>query len=93
MTRELLPDPETPVTTVMIPSGISTSISLRLLTRAPRTLIHPEGFLRSEGTGMNLVPLRYWPVIESGLAMISSAVPCATTRPPWEPAPGPMSTI
>ena len=35
----------------------------------------------------------YITLTESGHAMISSAVPQAITSPPWEPAPGPMSTI
>src|SRR5881628_3437301 len=38
-TRELLPDPETPVNTVSRRLGSSTLTSLRLFTRAPRTRI------------------------------------------------------
>ncbi len=38
-TSELLPDPETPVNAVSRRFGISTSMSLRLLTRAPCTRI------------------------------------------------------
>jgi hypothetical protein len=39
-TRELLPEPETPVNTVSQRFGISTLMSLRLFTRAPRTRIN-----------------------------------------------------
>src|SRR4051812_3057183 len=38
---ELLPDPATPVTTVIVPSGTSTSTSRRLFVEAPRTSITP----------------------------------------------------
>src|SRR6476659_7833594 len=38
-TSELLPDPDTPVNTVKRRFGIWTLTSLRLFTRAPRTLI------------------------------------------------------
>src|SRR5919199_7013959 len=41
--RELLPEPATPVTTTSTPSGTSTSTSLRLCVRAPRTSSAPEG--------------------------------------------------
>src|SRR5438045_7324593 len=37
--REDLPDPETPVTTVRVLCGTSTSMFLRLWTRAPRTMM------------------------------------------------------
>ena len=48
---------------------------------------------RVAGTGMNRLPLRYWPVRELGLARISSMVPSAVISPPWMPAPGPTSTM
>ena len=92
LTSELFPEPETPVTTVMIPSGISTSIFLRLCSLAPFIVSQPVGCLRSFGTGMHSLPLRYWPVMESGQAMISSGVPAAMTSPPSLPARGPIST-
>ena len=37
-------------------------------------------------------PERYFPVSEAGVAMRSATLPCATTWPPWMPAPGPMSS-
>src|SRR6185437_12345295 len=42
-TRELLPDPATPVTTVSTPSGMSTSTPRRLWAEAPRTCRAPAG--------------------------------------------------
>ena len=92
-TRELFPEPDTPVTHVNTPSGISTSIFLRLFSLAPLTVIQPVGFLRFAGTGILILPLRYAPVSESLHAIISAAVPVATTSPPLRPAPGPISTI
>src|SRR6266852_8418271 len=41
--REDLPDPETPVTTVMALCGTSKSMFLRLCTRAPRTTMFSFG--------------------------------------------------
>ena len=88
-----MPEPDTPVTHVTTPSGISTSIFLRLFSLAPLTLIQPAGFLRSAGTGILILPDRYAPVSESLHAIMSAAVPVATTSPPFLPAPGPISTI
>ena len=93
MTSELLPEPDTPVTHVTTPSGISTSIFLRLFSLAPRTFNQPVGLRLVAGTGILIFPLRYAPVIDSGHAIISLAVPTATTSPPFLPAPGPISTI
>ena len=93
MTSELLPEPDTPVTQVMTPSGIFTSIFLRLFSCAPTIFNQPVGFLRSSGTGIRIRPLRYAPVIDSGTCMISCAVPSAITSPPCSPAPGPISTM
>ena len=45
-TRELLPEPDTPVTQVITPSGKETSIFFRLFSSAPRTVIQPVGVLR-----------------------------------------------
>ncbi len=58
LTRELLPEPETPVTQVITPIGNDTSIFLRLFSFAPFTVIKPTGFLLSCGTGMLFLPLR-----------------------------------
>ena len=56
-------------------------------------LRYPVGLRLTSGTGIFHSPLKYLPVTDSGTFIISSAVPHATTSPPWEPAPGPISTI
>ena len=67
---------------------------LRLFALAPLISIkRPSLLLRFFGTGINLRPLRYWPVIDCSDCLTTSAVPCATTLPPCSPAPGPMSII
>ena len=38
--------------------------------------------------GSSRTPVRYWPVIESGLAAMSAGVPSAMIDPPCTPAPG-----
>jgi hypothetical protein len=48
-----LPEPETPVTQLKIPSGISTSMLLRLCSRAPVILIELADFRRDLGTGID----------------------------------------
>ena len=91
--QENFPEPDTPVMQVIIPSGMFTSMFFRLFSRAPLIVRNPVGFLRSSGTGILILPLKYAPVIDFGFFMISCAVPQATTSPPCEPAPGPISTI
>ncbi|SCT96812.1 Uncharacterised protein [Staphylococcus aureus] len=62
-TNELLPEPDTPVTTVMIDSGMSTSTPLRLLLLAPRIeILRSEAGLRYSGTSIRFLPLKYCPV-------------------------------
>ena len=68
LTRVDLPEPETPVTQQKTPSGIATSIPLRLCSRAPRTSSAPRGSRRSAGTSIRRLPERYWPVSEAGFA-------------------------
>ena len=92
-TKELFPEPETPVTQVITPIGILTEIFFRLFSLAPVMLSHPLGPRLTSGTGICFLPLKYCPVADSGICIISRAVPWATTSPPWEPAPGPMSTM
>ena len=89
-----MPPPETPVTQVKVPSGISAVTFFRLLPRAPTTLMRRSFFSsrRAGGIGISSSPVRYLPVIELGLAMISAGVPSAMMWPPWMPAAGPMST-
>ena len=62
-----LPPPETPVTAVKVPSGISAVTSFRLLPRAPTTLMR-RPFLpgrRAAGVAISSSPDRYLPVIEA----------------------------
>ena len=91
-TSDDLPEPETPVTAVIQPKGNVALIDCKLLCLAPLTLIFClVGFLRLSGTGMICFPLRYAPVIDSGVFITSSGVPLATIMPPSRPAPGPRS--
>jgi len=63
-----LPDPDTPVTAVNSPAGMSKSTFLRLLPVAPRSFssIFGFGLCRVFGTSIFFLPLRYWPVTERG---------------------------
>ena len=58
--RVLLPLPLTPVTTVRVPRGMDTSMSFKLLARAPLMVsFFPLPFRRWAGTGIFFRPLRY----------------------------------
>jgi len=66
VTSELLPDPDTPVTTVSEPRGIATSTDRRLFWRAPITVMWPRSAdRRCVGTGMVSSPDMYRPVSDS----------------------------
>ena len=94
LTNEDLPEPETPVTQVSVPSGIVKSVCLRLFTAQPLTvMLLPLPLRRISGTGMNFLPERYCPVMDLSLLSSSSIVPSNTTSPPLRPAPGPISTM
>src|SRR5690606_11407758 len=92
--RDDLPEPETPVTQVNRPTGISRSTFFSLLPQAPLSRSHLSllGGMRLLGTWIFFSPDRYWPDREVESAMTCSGVPWETIRPPWTPAPGPMST-
>ncbi len=93
-TSEDFPDPDTPVTQVSVPRGMSTSMPRRLFSAAPRTVSSfPPPRRRVSGTAIYRFPLRYCPVRDAGSAATSSGVPAAMIRPPWTPAPGPTSMI
>ena len=79
-----LPPPDTPVTAVKVPSGMSAVTFFRLLPRAPTILMRRFFFIsrRDGGTGISSSPDRYFPVMEFGLAMTSRGVPWAITWPP-----------
>ena len=88
-----LPEPLTPVTAVITPSGTFTSMLFRLFAAAPRISTQPDGVCRWAGMSMTRVRARNWPVSDSATASMSAALPCATISPPCSPAPGPMSTM
>ena len=92
-TRELFPDPDTPVTHVRLPRGKLTSMFLRLFSLAPITFTEfPAVFLRELGTSILFSFERYFLVIEF-LAERRKlpSVPWYTTSPPPSPARGPSS--
>ena len=63
-----LPPPDTPVTAVNRPSGISAVTFFRLWPRAPTIFSTRDGFFtRRSGIGISRTPLRYSPVSESGV--------------------------
>ena len=100
-----LPDPLTPVTAVSTPSGILTSMFLRLFARAPLMIRSPfiDG-RRPFGVGIDFAPVRYAAVSEAHSAPFEESlasrepqplnnfgVPWKITCPPRSPAPGPRS--
>ena len=92
--RELFPEPETPVTQVITPNGIFTSIFFRLFSCAPTIFRNPEGFSLFSGTGILIFPLKYAPVIEFLIVHnLLAPFPLQQPHPPCSPAPGPISTM
>ncbi len=89
-----LPLPETPVTQVKVPSGISAVRRCRLCSVAPlmRTIWPWWPGRRALGTGIWRKPVRYCAVRLSWCCISTVGGPHATTSPPWMPARGPMST-
>src|SRR6266581_3855482 len=89
-----LPDPETPVTAMKVPSGNATSTRRKLCSVAPLTTtsLLLETLRRLAGNGIDSRPVRYAPVSDSSLASSSSSGPETTIWPPCSPARGPMST-
>ena len=67
VTRVDLPEPETPVTTVMTPSGKCAVTCWRLCAMASSTVIHLPVSGRGCGRAtISILPARYWPVSEAG---------------------------
>ena len=61
-----LPEPDTPVTQTNWPSGKVTSMSVRLCSRAPRTvMVLSVAGRRTAGTAMDRFPARYCPVMDA----------------------------
>ena len=88
----LLPDPLTPVTTIILPKGKSTSISFKLFPEAPVTDSDlPLPCLLSSGIGIDRIPDKYCPVIDFLDSKILFGGPEKIISPPCSPAPGPMS--
>ena len=67
---------------------------LRLLPRAPLRMSIRSGLtgVRSDGTAMDFLPLRYCPVTDFSHLATFSGVSAISTLPPCSPAPGPIST-
>ena len=93
-TKEDLPEPDTPVTATIQPSGIDTSMLRRLFSLAPKICIHrpSSGVFLSSGIGIFSLPDKYAPVMLCSLEINSLNSPLTSTFPPSLPAPGPMST-
>ena len=93
-TSVLLPEPDTPQTTVNSPTGNLVSTLLRLFSRAFLTSSHrPSGESLGDGLPTFARPDRYMPVRDVWDLAHSSAVPLKTSLPPFSPASGPSSTI
>ena len=89
----LLPEPETPVTAMNVPSGNRTSTLLQvvLARAAHREVPAVAAARRRSGIATCRSPRRNAPVIERGSASTASSGPLAMISPPCSPAPGPMS--
>ena len=89
------PEPDTPVTQVNKPTGISKFTFFKLLPDAPLSFSHffLSSAVRFLGISILSAPDKNFPVMEFGFSIISSAFPCAITCPPCTPAPGPISII
>ena len=90
----VLPEPETPVTTVRRPFGISTSSGFTVWMRSVERWIAP--FWKSLLSGafcreMPCFPAKNGPICEFSFILMSSVVPSAMTWPPFAPASGPIS--
>ena len=78
MVKVDLPPPDTPVTQVNRPTGISPVTFFRLLPVAPLIFsirLRSTGRRPSGGNSISRAPVRYWPVRDFGLAMTSAGVP------------------
>ena len=86
------PEPDTPVTQVINPTGISTVKFFKLFEHALCIFISfVPGLDLTSGTEISFFPDKYIPVIEFLLFLICLGVPSAMISPPYEPAPGPIS--
>ena len=93
-TMVVLPDPETPVTTVRAPFGKETLRGFTVWMSEVESVMAPYlKTLRPLFALSLFFPARKGPIFEAGSFVISFAVPWATTFPPCAPAPGPNSMI
>ena len=95
MVRVDFPLPETPVTQVSVPKGISQLIFFKLLPAALITFKNEplSAFLLLLGTDTFSFPERYWPVMLFLFFLIFFTGPSAITFPPSFPAAGPRSIM
>ena len=89
-----LPPPETPVTQVKVPSGMSTRDVLQVVGAGADDAdaagrVAPAR--RCFGSGIWRKPVEVLAGEAVGVAHHLLGRAAATTRPPWTPAPGPMS--
>ena len=93
--RVVLPDPDTPVTTVSRPLGMSTSrgftVWMAPVDRWTRPYWNSSSSRHLCRIRTSSFPDRKGPIWEAGSAATSATVPWASTRPPSAPALGPIS--
>ena len=96
-TSVVFPEPETPVTTVSRPFGISRPSARTVCSGFVRSATRPFANISSRAARLRAAAgsrsARKPPISEAGLFSISFIVPSATTLPPPAPAPGPISII
>ena len=96
-TMVVLPEPETPVTAVRRPFGSFTVRSRTVWMGVVSISIVPFAKSVSFGARSRVrtgsAPVRNPAILEPGVRMMSSMVPCAMTVPPSFPASGPISTM
>ncbi|MNN72140.1 hypothetical protein D3C81_1881480 [compost metagenome] len=95
LTSDDLPEPDTPVTHVIKPTGKLSDTFFRLLPVAPVMTSCFSGLLawRLAGTAIFSLPFRYCAVSDFLFLRMSGRVPSAMISPPCTPAPMPMSTM
>ena len=87
-----MPLPETPVITVKLFNGNSTLMFLRLFSLAPLIIIFPLLYLDLPDLVISSFLFKYFEVklFDFNISLIE---PWATTKPPLDPASGPISII
>ena len=93
LTSVLLPEPETPHTPIINPSGMSMLRPLMLFAVTPERRSFPVLGRRSFGVAIERLPESQAPVTLALFFLICARVPSAQIIPPCRPAPGPTSMI